>query len=149
MAKYPKTFFWKGAHAFHRILYHVVFVPKYRRRVLQGKVQQRLQFLLYQCAEVNEWFIHEIEVMDDHVHLLIQLPATISISDAVGRMKGGSAYALRKEFPELEEFLWGDSFWQDGYFAETIGRMNEAVMRNYIKNQRTPSHEQPPPSPAL
>jgi len=52
-------------------------------------------------------------------------------------LKGGSSRKLRQEFPELEEFLWGDSFWQDGYFAETVGRMNQAIMRNYIKNQKT------------
>lgn len=50
-------------------------------------------------------------------------------------MKGGTAKMLRTEYPKLEEFLWGDSFWQDGYFAETIGRANESVIRNYIRSQ--------------
>ena len=104
--------------------------------MLRGKLVRRLQELFYECAEINEWFIHEIEIMEDHVHLLLQLPPKTGVSEAVGFLKGGSARIVRKEFPELEEFLWGDSFWQDGFFAETVGRANEAVIRNYIKNQR-------------
>jgi putative transposase len=68
--------------------------------------------------------------------MLLQLPATVPVARAANVMKGGSSRVLRREHPELEEFLWGDSFWQDGYFAETIGRANEATMRNYIKSQR-------------
>ena len=128
--------FWTNAHTYHRIMYHIVFVPKYRRRVIQGDIKRRLQELFYECAEMNHWFIHEIETMEDHVHLLLQLPPKIPLSKAVMYLKGGTAKILRKEYPELEEFLWGDSFWQDGYFAESIGRVAEAVMRNYIKSQR-------------
>lgn len=97
---------------------------------------RRLQELFYECTEVNGWFIHEMEIMEDHVHMLLQLPPKIAVSEAVGYLKGGSSRILRKEFSELEEFLWGDSFWQDGYFAETVGRANESVIRNYIKTQR-------------
>ncbi len=128
--------FWSGAHSYTRCLYHIVFVPKYRKRVLHGDLVRRLQELFYECAEVNGWFVHEIEVMEDHVHMLLQLPPKVSVSEAVMRLKGGSARILRKEYEELEEFLWGDSFWQDGHFAETVGRANESVIRNYIKIQR-------------
>ena len=138
MTKPPsEAVFWHGAHAYHRLLYHIVFVPKYRKRILRGALVRRLQELLYTCAEVNHWFIQELEVMPDHVHLLLQLPATTSVSEAVMFMKGGTAKVLRTEFPELEEFLWGDSFWQDGYFAETIGRANESIIRKYIRSQWT------------
>jgi len=51
-------------------------------------------------------------------------------------IKGGSSRVIRKEFPELEEFLWGDSFWSDGYFAESVGKVNESTIKNYIQNQR-------------
>lgn len=117
-------------------MYHIVFVPKYRKRVLQGDIVRRLQELFYQCAEVNQWFIHEMEIMDDHVHMLLQIPPTTNISKAVMYLKGGTAKKLREEYPELEEFLWGDSFWQDGYYAESVGKKNESIIRNYIKNQR-------------
>ena len=97
---------------------------------------RRLQELFYECAEVNKWFIHEIEVMNDHVHILLQLPSKTPVSEAIGIMKGGSSRVIRKEYPELEEFLWGDSLWQDGYYVETVGKVNEKVMREYIQNQR-------------
>jgi putative transposase len=131
-----KTLFWKNSHSFHRLTYHIVFTPKYRRRVLQGDLVRRLQEIFYQCAEVNRWFVHEIEIMPDHVHLLIQLPPTLPLSQALMYLKGGSSKILRKEYPEIEEFLWGDSFWQDGYFAETNGRIDEKAMREYIRNQK-------------
>ena len=134
--KYDKTFFWKNSHSYHRLTYHLVFTPKYRRRVLQGKLALRLKQLFFECAEVNSWFIHEIEIMPDHVHMLIQLPPTIELTKAVMYLKGGSAKVVRKEFPELEEFLWGDTLWQDGYFIETIGRVDERKMRTYIQNQK-------------
>lgn len=69
------------------------------------------------------------------MHFLIQLKPTISVNKAVQLLKGGSNRVIRQEFPELEEFLWGDSFWSDGYFAETVGRVNEDMIRKYIQNQ--------------
>ena len=132
----PKTAkLWSGAHTVHRLLYHVTFVPKYRRKVLRGKLVRRLQELFYECAKMNKWFIHELEVMPDHVHMLLQLPAKTPVSIGVQYMKGGTSKVIRKEYPELEEFLWGDSLWQDGYYAETGGRGNESVIRKYIQNQ--------------
>ena len=72
----------------------------------------------------------------DHVHMIIQLKPRESVSQVVQLLKGGTSLVLRNEFPELEEFLWGDSFWADGYFAETVGTVNEEVVRKYIRNQR-------------
>ena len=72
----------------------------------------------------------------DHVHMIIQLKPRESVLQVVQLLKGGTSLVLRNEFPELEEFLWGDSFWADGYFAETVGTVNEEVVRKYIRNQR-------------
>jgi len=104
--------------------------------VLHGRLVQRLKELFYECAEMNRWFIHEVEIVPEHVHLYIQLPPNISVSQAIMYLKGGTSRVVRQEFPELEEFLWGDSFWQDGYFVETFGRIDEKAMREYIRNQR-------------
>ena len=71
----------------------------------------------------------------DHVHMIIQLKPRESVSQVVQLLKGGTSLVLRNEFPALEEFLWGDSFWADGYFAETVGTVNEEVVRKYIRNQ--------------
>lgn len=124
-----------GSHTKYRLMYHLVWIPKYRKRVLKGKIAERLSELFYQCADMNRWEIEELNIQPDHVHMMIQLKTTISVSNAVQSLKGGSSRMIRKEFPELEEFLWGDSFWADGYFAETVGQKNEAVMRHYIQNQ--------------
>jgi putative transposase len=128
--------YWKGAHTKYRLLYHLVLLPKYRKRVLIGKIASRIRGLFYEACKVNQWWIDEIKVMDNHIHLIIQIQATESISEVVQRLKGGSSKILRKEFPELEEFLWGDSFWSDGYFAETIGRKNYQEMKQYIKENK-------------
>ena len=77
--------------------------------------------------------------MDDHVHMLIQIRPRESVSKVVQLLKGGSSRVLRAEIPKLEEFLWGDSFWADGYFAETVGKTNEEVIRKYIREQRQAS----------
>ena len=67
--------------------------------------------------------------------MLLQSRTSERVSDIVQIFKGGSSRVIRQEHPELEEFLWGDSFWSDGYFAESVGRVNEQTIREYIKNQ--------------
>jgi putative transposase len=116
--------YWNGAHTKHRLMYHLVLIPKYRKRVLRGKIAQRIEELLRQCAEINEWRIDELNIRPDHVHMLVQLKPNVRVSKAVQLFKGGSSKVIRSEYPELEEFLWGDSFWSDGYFAETVGKLN-------------------------
>jgi len=127
--------YWKGAHTKHRHMFHIVWIPKYRKRMLQGKIAKRIEELLYECAEVNRWEIHELNVQIDHVHMLVQLRPNISVSKAVQLFKGGSSKVIREEYPESKEFLWGESFWADGYFSETVGKVDLSVIRAYIKNQ--------------
>jgi len=124
-----------GSSTKYRILINYVFCPKYRRRVLRGEIASRLEELFKQACEVNNWAIEELSIQVDHVHLLIQIDSVSGISRVAQLLKGGSSRVIRKEFPKLEEFLWGDSFWSDGYFAESIGVKNESLMREYIKNQ--------------
>lgn len=131
-----KTEYKTGASTKHRLLFHVVFCPKYRRRVLIGEVAKRLYDLFAQASEMNDWEVHELNIQKDHVHMLVQINPRESLSKVVQILKGGSSFVIRKEYPELEEFLWGDSFWGDGYFAESVGKKNETVIRNYIKNQK-------------
>ena len=125
-----------GAHTRHRLIYHLVWIPKYRKRVLLGKVAVRLRGLLYEAAEVNNWWIQELNIQLDHVHVMIQLPADVSVAQAMQVLKGGTSRVLRRECPELEEFLWGESLWSDGYFAESVGVVKEETMRRYIREQK-------------
>ena len=127
--------YWAGSHTLHRLRFHLVWTPKYRHRVLEGAVAARLTELLRQACQVKEWQLHELSIQPDHVHLLVQVLPTNSVSYVLNILKGGTSRVLRKEFPELEEFLWHDSFWGDGYFAETVGQKEEAVLRAYIRNQ--------------
>lgn len=124
-----------GAHTTHRLMYHLVWIPKYRKRVLRGPLARRLYELIRQCAEINQWGIEELNIQVDHVHLLIQLPPKEAVAHAMQFLKGGTSKVIRQEFPELEEFLWGDSLWADGYFAESVGQTTEKTIRSYIQNQ--------------
>jgi len=116
-------------------MYHLIWLPKYRKRILDGKVKKRLEELFFDCAEINAWNIVELNIQKDHIHMIIQLKQTISLSNAVQRFKGGSSKVIRDEFPELKEFLWGKNFWAEGYFAKTVGRVTEDSIREYVKNQ--------------
>ena len=116
-------------------MYHLVWIPKYRKRVLKGDIANRIMELLHECADMNRWKIEELSIQEDHVHVLVQMRPEISVSKMVQLFKGRSSRVIRAEFPELEEFLWGKSFWADGYFAETSGQVNEQKIREYIKNQ--------------
>lgn len=73
---------------------------------------------------------------ENHVHVLIQIKPSDSIASVVQVLKSGTSKVIRKEFPELEEFLWGESFWADGYFAESVGTVEEEVIRKYIRSQQ-------------
>jgi len=80
--------------------------------------------------------LSEMSVQEDHVHMLVQISPSESVAEVVKILKGGTSKVIRSEFPELEEFLWGDSLWADGYFAETVGKVDEEVVRKYIKDQQ-------------
>ena len=103
--------------------------------MLRGKIASRVKELFYEACHLNKWWIEELSVNEDHVHLLIQLKPRESIAYVVQKLKGGSSRKLRKENPDLEEFIWGDSFWCDGYFAVTVGAVEEGVVKKYIQEQ--------------
>lgn len=128
--------YWTGAHTTHRLRYHLVWIPKYCKRVLTGSAAVRLDALLRQACEVRRWGLEEMSIQADHVHLLVQARPSETVSGVVQCLKGGTSRVLRAEFPDLEEYLWGDSFWADGYFVETVGKVDEATIRDYIRQQR-------------
>ena len=118
-------------------MFHLVWIPKYRKRILDGEVAKRLKSLFYEGCKFNDWWIDELEILTDHVHMLIQIRPTDSVSNVVKVLKGGTSKVIRKEFPDLEEFLWGENFWATGYFAESVGGVNYADVKKYIKEQNT------------
>lgn len=114
--------------------YHVVWCPKYRRKVLVGDIEQRLKELIYEvAAEINVDII-EMEIMPDHVHLLMEVDPQFGIHRAVKTIKGKTSRVLRSEFASLRSRL--PSLWTNSYFLSTVGGASLSVIRQYIENQK-------------
>lgn len=114
--------YWHGNHTTHRLQVHLVWIPKYRKRVLRGKVSIRLKQLLNEACHMNQWKMHALNIQTDHVHALVQIKPSDSVSEVVQILKGGSSRVIRKEFPELEEFLWEIVFGRMGTLPTLLGR---------------------------
>jgi putative transposase len=114
--------------------YHVVWCPKYRRRVLTSEVEERLKAILREVAQERQAEIIELEVMPDHVHLLVEVDPQFGIHRLIRLMKGRSSHHLRQEFPWLKSRL--PTLWTNSYFVSTVGGAPLAVIKQYIENQK-------------
>lgn len=114
--------------------YHLVFIPKCRRKVLYGKVRQDLGQLFHELAGQRECKILEGHLCVDHVHMLIRIPPKYSVSHVVGYLKGKSAIRVARDFMGRHRSFKGYHFWARGYFVSTVG-IDEVVIREYIQNQ--------------
>jgi len=114
--------------------YHVVFIPKYRRKTLYGELRQHLGEVFRNLAKQKECSILEGHMMPDHVHMLISIPPKHAVSQVVGFIKGKSAIHLARMYGGKKRNFVGQHFWARGYFVSTVGR-NEEVIREYIKKQ--------------
>lgn len=117
--------------------YHVVWCPKYRRKVLTNSVAERLKELIKLRATEMQADIIEMEIMPDHVHLLIEVDPQFGINQAVRSIKGFTSCTLRKEFPELKSRL--PTLWTTSYFVSTVGGAPLSAIKQYIENQNTNS----------
>ena len=114
--------------------YHVVFCPKYRRRVLVDGVDERLKEIAREVAEELSFEIIEMEVMPDHVHMLLEVDPQLGIHRAVKRIKGRTSHDLREEFPWLKNRL--PSLWTNSYFVSTVGGAPLSAVKQYIESQK-------------
>ena len=114
--------------------YHVVWCPKYRRKVLTDEIATRLKELIIETAEGINADVIEMEVMPDHVHLLIEVDPQYGINKAVRHIKGVSSHVLRSEFPSLKSRL--PTLWTNSYFVSTVGGAPLSAIKQYIKNQK-------------
>ena len=114
--------------------YHVVFIPKCRRRTLYGQLRQHLGEVFRKLAAQRECRVEEGHLMADHVHMMLSIPPKYAVSQVVGFIKGKSAIHLARVYGERKRNFVGQHFWARGYFVSTVGR-DEAVIREYIKNQ--------------
>ena len=125
----------KSSHAVYDIKYHVIWVTKYRYRVLRGKIAVRVRELIRQGCEARGITILQGSVGKDHVHLLLSCPPRIAPSKILQYLKGRSSRLIQEEFPERKKRYWGQHLWARGYFCATVGTVTEEIIRNYIANQ--------------
>ena len=117
----------------YNVNYHIVWSTKYRRKVLNSKVEARLKEILLSVAKDKEFIIHEMEVGEsDHIHLCVSSHPKNSISYIVKMMKGISGRLLLREFPEITLQLWKGELWNPSYYVETIGSVSEENIKRYI-----------------
>ncbi|MDI3537797.1 MAG: REP-associated tyrosine transposase [Eubacteriaceae bacterium] len=114
--------------------YHVVWCPKYRRKVLENGIDDRLKELIEEICAESDIQIIEMEIMPDHVHLLIEVDPQYGIHRAVKKIKGRTSRILRQEFPILVRRL--PTLWTNSYFVSTVGGAPLAVIKQYIENQK-------------
>ena len=123
-------------HAVSDIKYHLVWIPKYRKDVLNGEVGEYLKGVFQRIAEEYELVIDTMEVMEDHVHIFVEVPPRYSPARVVQIMKSISAREVFKEFPEIRKQLWAGELWNDGYFVRSVGdKVTADIIRKYIKYQ--------------
>jgi putative transposase len=130
MAKWKKQ-----AHCVYQCKYHLVWCPKYRYRVLTGNVGEAMEEALRSLCEWKKIEVLELNVQPDHVHLVVQIPPRMAVSEAVGILKGKTAIKMFKSFPGMKKKpYWGNHFWARGYCVTTIG-LDEDKIRRYVRFQ--------------
>lgn len=122
------------SHSVWECKYHVVFIPKYRRKVIYGQLRKELGKVFRTLARQRECEVEEGHLMADHVHMLISIPPKIAVSKVVGYIKGKSAIHIARVYFDRRRDYRGQSFWARGYFVSTVGR-DETEIREYIRKQ--------------
>jgi putative transposase len=121
--------------------YHVVFIPKYRKKRIFGGIRRHLGTVFRRLAEQRESRIEEGHLMPDHVHMMISIPPKYSVAQVIGFIKGKSAIHIAREFAGRTRNFVGQHFWARGYFVTTVGR-DEEVIREYIRRQEQEDRRQ-------
>jgi putative transposase len=121
--------------------YHVVFIPKCRRKVLYGELRRHLGTVFRTLTEQKECRVEEGHLMPDHVHMMLSIPPKYAVSQIVGFIKGKSAIHIARTFGERKRNFAGQHFWARGFFVSTVGR-DEELIRQYIRNQEAEDKRQ-------
>ena len=131
----------KGAHTQYDLQYHIVWITKYRYKILTGQIALRLRELIRQGCEANKIYIIKGSISSDHVHILVSCPPNISVSKMMQYLKGRSSKKLQEEFPKLKKRYWGQRLWATGYFCRTVGTVTDEIIKEYIENQTDDTEE--------
>ncbi len=121
--------------------YHVVFIPKYRKKRIYGGIRRSLGSVFRRLAEQRESQVEEGHLMPDHVHMMLSIPPKYSVAQVIGYIKGKSAIHIAREFAGRKRNFVGQHFWARGYFVSTVGR-DETVIREYIRRQEQDDQRQ-------
>ena len=128
------------AHTKWNCIYHIVIIPKYRRRAMYGKLKKTVQEIIKKLCSYKNVEIVEGCVSKDDIHLCVKIPPKISVSEFMGYLKGKSALMIFDEHPEYKKPRENRNFWATGYYVDTVGR-NEKTIKDYIKNQTKEDYE--------
>ena len=130
MGKYKKL-----SHVIYKCEYHIVWVPKYRFRILTGEIKKLVEEDIKMLCEWKLCEVQEMSVQQDHIHIVVSMPPKVSISEMMGILKGKLAIKLFKSYPKMKQKpYWGNHFWARGYFVSTVG-IDEEVIKRYVKYQ--------------
>ena len=132
----------RSAHAMYDIKYHVIWVTKYRYKVMRGRVAERARELIRQICQAREVVIVRGAISPDHIHMLLSVPPNLAPAKVVQYIKGRSSRQLQAEFPELGKRYWGQHLWARGYFCATVGAVDEETIKHYIETQRWDEDDQ-------
>lgn len=126
----------KLSHSIWLCTYHIVFCPKYRFKILTGRTAVIVRNELYRlCSHKDQIYVEEINIQEDHIHMILSLPPKYAVSDIMGMLKGKTAIKLFNTMPSLRKRYWGTHIWSRGYCVSTIG-LNEEQIRKYVKWQQ-------------
>jgi putative transposase len=124
----------RTSHAVYDLKYHFVWIPKYRKMILREEIAKRVQEVFGEIAEVYEFEIERMAVVEDHVHIFLSAPPKYAPGEIVRILKSRSAKVVFKEFTDVRKELWGGEFWSDGYFVRSVGdEVTAEVIRRYIE----------------
>ena len=133
------------SHTKWKCQYHIVFIPKYRKKVLYGKMRQDVREIISMLCKNKNIEIVSGAVCSDHVHLCVSIPPKMSISNFMGYLKGKSTLMIYDRHPELQS-KWDKAFWARGYYVATIGNVTETAIKKYIEEQSEESRREDTPS---
>ncbi len=130
-----------GNHTVTRVTVHLVWITKYRYKVLDGDIQKRCRELLIQVCDTEDVRILKGVVSKDHVHMLLEYPPSLAISNLVKRLKGRSSRILQQEFPMLKKRYWGKHLWGVGYGAWSSGNITDELIKEYLDHHKDKSNK--------
>ena len=131
-----------SAHGAYHHQYHIVWIPKYRKKILKGKLKGYIEKRIFEIEEYHpEVKIEKYNIQEDHIHLVIIIPPKYSVSKIVGTIKANTSRDVRRHFDWIKKIYWENVFWSQGFFSSTVG-VDEEVIKRDIEFQEKVDSEQ-------